>query len=83
MTETNEWITIREQPCVKGHKTKRFAVRTKDSDCFLLGIIKWDGPWRKYCFYPAEMKKFEWDCMRNIADFCQQQTKEHKKDWIK
>jgi hypothetical protein len=54
----------------------------KDSEV-VIGIIKWDGPWRCYsCFiYPwmfankDDYFKYEKVCMRDIANFCEKATK--------
>jgi hypothetical protein len=35
-----------------------------------LGVIKWYGPWRQYCFYPEPGCVFNSDCLRDIAGFC-------------
>ena len=43
-----------------------------------LGLIKWNGPWRKYSFFPHENTVYEWDCLRSIADFVEEVTYEHK-----
>jgi len=43
-----------------------------------LGEIAWFGRWRCYAFYPAGSTIFEKDCLRVIADFCEEKTKEHR-----
>lgn len=43
-----------------------------------LGSIHWHGAWRKYCFFPKPETVFEQDCLRDIADFCQEQSKLHR-----
>lgn len=61
-------------------KTDIFHVRNRENTV-LLGAISWFGPWRKYCFYPTpgpEEMVFEWTCLREIADFCESKTKEHR-----
>jgi hypothetical protein len=72
-----KWIYFKEQPS-PGRKTKIFTIRSLDGNSFL-GLVKWYGAWRKYCFFPSEKTVYEWDCLRDIADFCQEQTKEYKK----
>ena len=44
-----------------------------------LGIVQWYGPWRKYCFFPEHGSLYEQVCLREIADFCEQRTREHGK----
>jgi hypothetical protein len=43
-----------------------------------LGVVKWYAPWRKYCFYPHPHTIFEEVCLRDIAQFVQDRTAEHK-----
>jgi hypothetical protein len=79
-----KWINIVEQQNLKPRKTKVFCVFTQyhaSTEC--LGEIRWHGPWRKYCFFPTGNTLFEWVCLRDIADFCQQETKRYKELWPK
>lgn len=34
-----------------------------------LGEIKWNGAWRKYCFYPAPDTLWDTLCLQSIVDF--------------
>jgi len=43
-----------------------------------LGEVRWYGPWRCYAFFPAGGTLFEKDCLRDIADFCEQRSKAHR-----
>lgn len=43
----------------------------------LLGWVEWYGPWRQYCFVRDELV-FSPSCLRNLADFIENQTKAHK-----
>ena len=60
-------------------KTKRWAVYTKDymQD---LGTIKWHNSWRKYAFFPFSNTLFEQDCLRDISNFIEEQTKLHRRE---
>jgi hypothetical protein len=77
-----KWIEFEEIETDAKRKTKIFEVVTKE-DRFGLGIVKWYGAWRKYAFFPAEQTIFEWDCLRDIAEFCQSETKKYKECWPK
>ena len=44
-----------------------------------LGEIRWFGRWRKYAFYPVGGTLYEETCMREIALFCQQETRLYNK----
>jgi len=74
-----KWIEFKELEQMVGKKTKHWVVKTTyEENRATLGIVKWYGSWRKYCFLPCEQTIFEWDCLREIADFCQQETKKYK-----
>jgi hypothetical protein len=57
-------------------KTKRWGVYPKNSGD-KLGMVAWFGRWRKYCFHPWTATVYEQDCLRDIAQFCEDQTKQH------
>ncbi len=59
-------------------KTFTWAVMNKHDE-ILLGSIRWFSHWRCYSFYPLSDTVFEKDCLRDIADFCELETKEQKK----
>ena len=65
----------------KSGKTKIWAVVTYEDDC--LGEIRWMGRWRSYAFYPDAHTIYEQDCLRKIADFCEEQTKKLRNTWAK
>jgi hypothetical protein len=77
-----KWIEFEEIDTDATRKTKIFEVITKEGRLGL-GIVKWHGAWRKYCFFPAEQTIYEWDCLRDIAEFCQSETKKYKETWCK
>lgn len=76
--DTNfRWITISWAGSSTSGKTQIYTVHNSDSGT-LLGEVRWHGPWRKYTFVPAAFTVFEEDCLRDIADFCQDQTIAHR-----
>jgi hypothetical protein len=58
-------------------KTLVWRVENK-YDGVLLGIIAWFCKWRCYGFFVAPDTVFEKTCLRDIANFCENKTKEHK-----
>lgn len=74
MIEHGKWITF--APSAPCKKTSVWLVKPKDGSP--IGMVRWYGPWRKYCFYPGDATVYEQDCLRDIADFCERKTKEHK-----
>ena len=63
-------------------KTKTWWVVNKYDDTHL-GWIGWFVRWRKYSFFPKGGTVYEKDCLRDIADFCEEKTIEHKNRKIK
>jgi len=55
-------------------KTRVWDVATKEDYEDLVGEVRWFGPWRCYAFYPYDKTVFEKTCLRDIADFCEEQT---------
>lgn len=47
-------------------KTKIIDVMSKGGDT--LGVIKWFGQWRKYCFYPEKDTIFDKSCLDEISN---------------
>ena len=37
-----------------------------------LGIVKWDGAWRQYCYFPEPGCVYSAGCLKDIADFIAQ-----------
>lgn len=72
-----KWIEMREYPTPPSRKTKIWNVVTKEG-AKILGDIKWFARWRCYGFFPAEGTVYEHNCLWDIADFCSNQTAEHK-----
>jgi len=55
-------------------KTKIWDVATKEDSEDLLGEVRWFGAWRCYAFYPFDKTVYEKTCLRDISDFCEEQT---------
>lgn len=72
------WIEFIEIPN-EGKKTKVWTVHTKDGGD-VLGRIGWFPSWRGYAFGPRIDRHtfFERTCLRDIADFIEQQNKLHR-----
>jgi len=58
-------------------KTKTWWVREKGGST--IGKVAWVGRWRKYSFFPEGGTVWEQVCLREIADFCEARTREHRK----
>ncbi len=60
-------------------KTAIWITTAKDGD-IVLGRVTWHAPWRKYIFEPVSNYStvYEQTCLREIAEFVEQLTKDHK-----
>lgn len=79
----SKWLRFIELPREIGRKTKAFQVTTKvehehGRDEQVLGRIAWYGGFRKFAFFPAPHTSFEQQCLRDLAAFTEQQTKEYR-----
>ncbi len=68
----------------KSGKTRIWEVRTREDDTFL-GEIRWHAPWRCYSFFVSSRHGefdfvFEKRCLRDLADFCENETYHQKND---
>ncbi len=61
-----------------GKKTNKWFVVAKRSDA-MLGEIKWYGPWRQYCFFPAMETIFNVGCLNSICEFISEEMEHRKK----
>jgi hypothetical protein len=77
MADTAKWIKFVERPVRAGLVTKEWAVAAKPWGD-ILGIINWYQRWRKYVFEPQPYTIYEQDCLRDIATFCESQTRQQK-----
>lgn len=58
-------------------KTQVWVV-SGDGGSSLLGVVKWFARWRRYAYFPLGECVYEECCLREIAMFIEQRTKEHK-----
>lgn len=70
---------IRFEPCTpaRGAVTKAWLVTNRESGGSL-GMVRWYGGFRCYAFYPYGDTVYERTCLRDIADFCERMTQEHR-----
>ena len=57
---------------VQGPKTNVWHVMSR-SRGIRLGIIKWYGPWRQYCFFPEPETLYNATCLREIQNVITEQ----------
>jgi len=71
-----KWIVVKELCKSESGKTTIWDVSS--SRGVFLGQIRWWANWRKYAFCPRDGTVYEEDCMRDIANWCEQATRRHK-----
>ena len=59
-------------------KTKRWQVQMQEGTA--LGSVHWYGAWRQYCFFPLADTIYERQCLRDIAQFCETQSRLHREN---
>ena len=75
----SKWIDFEKQEKKEHFKTDIWIIFTKDGRTNL-GFIKWYGRWRGYAFFPQSDTIYEEDCLRDIADFIETETKEYRQE---
>lgn len=70
----SKWIYFVERPPERLRKLSIWEVRAKDGE-ITLGWVRFVGRWRCFAFYPSTDTLYEKQCLRDIADFCDTQTK--------
>ena len=81
--DPKSWLEFEYEGTSKSGKTKIWTVLSR-SDSYELGEISWYGRWRGYAFFVDSGEIiFEQKCLREIADFLEQQTKLTRQSWRK
>jgi hypothetical protein len=52
-------------------KTMKWSCQNKNS-CAELGLVKWYGSWRQYCYFPTVRAVYSAGCLNDIAEFIKQ-----------
>ncbi len=78
----SKWIEFSEPRSSKSGKTNIWAIYTKNQEELFsdlrLGQVQWRSPWRTYAFFPEGDTLYNAECLRDIAQFCEDKTKEHR-----
>lgn len=73
-----KWVYLEFIEQSKSGKTEVHMVHSKQGN-LMLGMIKWEGPWRGYAFFPFDNTLYEQRCLRDIAGFIETLNREHAK----
>lgn len=58
-------------------KTHTYHIISKNSED-IIGTIKWNGAWRKYCFFPNNDTVWDIKCLTTITQLIQDITEQYK-----
>jgi len=77
------FIVFVDEGVPRGQKTHIYRVQVNnvsspEADSIVLGTVKWFGRWRGYAFFPCQQTVYEQVCLREIADFCEEFSREHR-----
>lgn len=61
-----------------GNTDKTKIIGVGNNSGVKLGMIKWVGSWRKYCFMPFENLQFDTTCLSDIVEFINELMNERK-----
>ncbi len=70
-----KWIRFVEVPAPG--VTKRWEIRATQGDV-VIGRVCWSNGWRRYVVQPGYPTEWEQDCLRDVAEFLETQTREHR-----
>lgn len=71
------FVEFKLLPQEAGKKTRVWFVMTVGG-VDTLGQIRWYAPWRCYSFMPYAETIYEKKCLRDIAQFCDDETTKHR-----
>lgn len=72
----SSWIRFEGPKISHSGKTMQWVVHAVEGG-EALGVVSWFGRWRGYAFHPLQGTVFEPTCLRDLADFVQEKTREH------
>lgn len=68
MSYETTYLVFRKEGESPSGKTEIHSVNSRSSGA-ILGVIKWYGAWRQYCFFPANDTIFNRGCMEDIISY--------------
>jgi len=73
-----QYLIFEDQEIPK-KKTKVINVVNINAD-EVIGVIKWYGPWRQYCFFPEFDTVWNITCLTDVNDVIQKLMQDRKTD---
>ena len=74
MKERYQYIQFGQMPS-GGRKTSIWFCHNNSSG-EKIGVVKWYGPWRQYCFFAKVASVYSAGCLKDIQDFIAQLMKQ-------
>jgi len=69
--QTKYEYLIFEKAAQQPAKTSAWECKNAKSGT-VLGIVKWYGPWRRYCYFPTVQAVYSAGCLNDITHFIEQ-----------
>ena len=67
-TTTYRFFAVEPQPLAPRPKTRDYHLVNRQSDD-TIGVIRWYGGWRQWCFFPAASSIWSNGCLADVRDF--------------
>ncbi len=71
------YIEVYQTGTSKSGKTQTFSVRNR-AHGDELGTIAWHGPWRQYCYSPADFTLYSAGCLRDVEGVLKGLNTDHR-----
>lgn len=71
-----QYLVFEEQPTKNKTKVIHVINRTHKD---VIGVIKWYGSWRQYCFFPAYDTVWNTGCLNDVLDVINTLMKDRKR----
>jgi hypothetical protein len=63
-----QYLVFKELPVAPNRKTKEWSCDNRRYG-EQLGVVKWNGQWRQYCYFPTCEAVYSAGCLNDIAEF--------------
>lgn len=78
----SKWIVFEKIGKSKTGKTNIWRVSDAKGG-YEVAEIRWYGRWRRYALFPLGFTIFDHECLREVADFCETESKKARQRWQK
>lgn len=78
VSKVYKYLTVVVSPRPEGRRTNVYYVINKKRSC--IGVVKWHGPWKRFCFYPSPESCYDPVCLESVADFCRLAMSDYREE---